>query len=127
MGTDLIVFCLGVITGDIKEFETSFNEEIGKAGAKFLTALQTTSTSDQDIALQDFLFSLFTQKQCGSPVKYTFLAFSFLVLYSFLEDGTLQRCNIFSQYFSKTIFFARAAIFNRIMSDVKEENKGFFE
>jgi hypothetical protein len=127
VATDLVVFCLGVITGDIGEFKTSFTQEIADAGINFLTALQTTSIPNQDAALQSFLFSLFTQKRCGEADKYTFLAFAFLVPYSFSQDGSLQACNTFSQYFSKTIFFARAAIFNRITSDAKRENKGFFE
>lgn len=127
VATDLIVFCLGVITGNINQFETSFTQEIADAGIKFLAALQTTSTSDQDDTIQALLLSLFSQKRCGNANKYTFLSFSFLVLYSFTEDGVLQQCNTFSQYFSKTIFFARGAVFNRILSDAIREKKGLFE
>ena len=83
--------------------------------------------SDQDTALQDFLYSIFTQKRCGEADKYSLLAFSFLVLYSFTKDGNLQPCNTFSQYFSKTIFFARGAIFNFITAEAKREDKGFYE
>ena len=111
----------------VSEFETSINEEIAEAGTKLLATLQTTSISDQDAALQSFLFALFNQKRCRDANKYTFVAFSFLVLYSFSEDGTLKPCNVFSQYFSKVVFFARATIFNQIMEEVKRENKGFFE
>ena len=127
VATDLVVFCLGVITGKIDQFRTSFTQDIADAGTKFLTALQRTSTADQDEALQAFLFSLFNQKRCGEADKYTFLTFSFLVLYSFTERGTLRQCNTFTQFFSKTIFFARGAIFNRINSDARTEDKGFFE
>jgi len=127
VGTDLVVFCLGIITGEIDSFETSFSQDIAEAGTRFLTALQTTSTTDQDDALQSLLFSLFSQKRCGEESKYTVLAFSFIVLYSFTEEGMLQPCNTISQHFSKVVFFARAAIFNRIRSDAKQEHKGFFE
>lgn len=127
VATDLVVFSLGVITGEIVEFQTSFTQEIADAGANFMTTLQTTSTSNQDAALQSLIYALFTQKRCGDANKYSFLAFAFLVPYSFREDGTLQPCNSFTQYFSKVIFFGRAAIFNSILDDAKRENKGFFE
>jgi len=127
VGTDCILYCLGVITGEITDFKTSFADEMAEAGTNFLTALQTTSTSDQDDALQSFLFSLFNQRRCGPPDKYDFLVFSFLVPYSFLNDGTLRACGVFSQFFSKTIFFGRAAIFNRIMAESARDEKGFFE
>ena len=127
VATDLVVFCLGVITGDITQFTTGFTQEISDAGAAFLKALQTTSISDQDTTLQDFLYSLFTQKRCGEADKYSLLTFTFHVLYSFTRDASLRPCNIFSQYLSKTIFFARGAIFNRITAEAQRENKGFFE
>ena len=127
VATDCLVYCLGVITGDITEFKTSFTQEMADAADNFLTALQTTSTSDQDDALQSFLFSVFSQKRCGTPDKYSFLIYSFLVLYSFSEDGTLKPCNTFSQYNSKVIFFGRSTLFNRIMSDADRDEKGFFE
>ena len=127
VGCDLVCWCLGVITGEIKEYPTSFDQDTSDMGTEFLIALQTTSTANQDLALQKFLFAIFSQKRVGEAVKYAFLPFSFLTLYSFTEEGVLRPCNMFSQYFSKTIFFGRGAIFNRIMHDVKEENKGFFE
>ena len=127
VGTDCVVYCLGVITGEITEFKTSFDEEIADAAANFLTALQTTSTSDQDDTLQSLLFSIFSQKRCGTPDKYSFIAYSFLVPYSFSEHGTLKPCNVFSQYNSKTIFIARSTIFNRIMSEAVRDELGFFE
>lgn len=127
VGTDLVLFCLGVITGKIIEFKTSFNEEIAEAGTAFLVALQKTSTSDQDETLQTFLFSLFSQKRCGEADKYTYLTFAFLVPYSYSDSGTLRPCSVFSQFFSQTIFFGRAAIFNCITYDAKHEKKGFFE
>lgn len=127
VGCDLVCWCLGVITGQITEFKTSFDQATSDTGIEFLSALQTTSTDDQDGALQRFLFAIFSQKRVGEAIKYEFLPFSFLTLYSFTGEGVLRPCNMFSQYFSKTIFFARGAIFNRIMSDCVQEKKGFFE
>jgi len=94
---------------------------------KFLSTLRTTSTTDQDEALQNFFFAIFTQKRRGDVNKYSFLSFSFLTLYSFTEDAALQPCNVFSQYFSKTILYGRGTIFLAIVFDAKEEQKGFFE
>jgi len=96
-------------------------------GGQLIASLHTLSTRTQDDALQDFLFSLFNQKRCGEADKYTFLTYHFLVLYSFTEHGNLRACNSFSQYFSKVIFFARAAILNRILSVAKQEVKGNYE
>lgn len=100
---------------------------MASAGNNLMDALQRTSTSDQDSALQHFLFSIFNQKRSGLPDKYSFLAYSFLVPYSFTDEGTLRGCNIFTQFFSKLIFFGRGAIFNRITSEAERDNKGFFE
>lgn len=127
VATDLVVFCLGVTTGDITQFKTEFTQEMADAGINFLETLQTTSTSDQDAALQDFLFSIFSQKRSSEADKYSLLAFCFLVLYSFMRDGNLQCCSVLTQAFSKTIFFARGAIFNVIAAEAKREKKGFFE
>ena len=96
-------------------------------GNQLIASLQTLSTSTQHSALQEFLFSLFSQKRCGEADKYTFLAYHFLVLYSFTENGNLRACNSFSQYFSKVIFFARAAILNRITSVAVQKEKGNYE
>lgn len=96
-------------------------------GQRLIASLQTLSTGDQDDALQAFLFSLFSQKRSGEANKYGFLAYYFLVLYSFTEHGNLQPCNRFSQHFSKVVFFARVAILNRIASDATRDDKGFYE
>lgn len=127
VATDLVVYGLGVIAGEIQGFETSFTPEMSNAAEELRAALRATSADDREDALQAFLFSLFSQKRCGDVSKYTFLAYSFLAIYSFSEDGTLQPCNSFTQYFSETVFFARAAIFNRIVSDAKRDKMGFFE
>jgi hypothetical protein len=92
-----------------------------------LATLTTISIEEQDRTLQELFFALFTQKRRGDADKYTALAFSFLVLYSFTEDGMLRSCNYFSQYFSKAIYFARGAIFNSITAEAKAKDLGFFE
>ena len=127
VAADLVTYALGVISGDIKELGTEFNLEMVNAGKRLLASLQTLSTDDQDDALQSFLFSLFNQQQRGEANKYSFLAYNFLVLYSFTDLGNLQYCSTITQYFAKVIFFARVAILNRITSDATRDNKGFFE
>ena len=127
VATDLVVFCLGVITGDITQFKTAFTQEMADAGVNFVKTLQRTSKTDQDAALQDFLYSIFSQKRSGEADKYSLLVFCFLVLYSFTKGGSLQCCSVLTQAFSKTIFFARGAIFNAIAAEATRENKGFYE
>jgi hypothetical protein len=127
VGADLVTYSLGVINGSIEKSGTEFNPEMADAGKRFLASLRTLSTGDQDEALQSLLFSLFNQKRCGEASKYAFLAYNFLVLYSFTEHSNLQTCSRISQYFSKVIFFARAAVLNRITSDATCDDKGFYE
>jgi hypothetical protein len=127
VGADLVTYGLGVVTGAIEDSGTEFTPEMTDAGLWLLGSLQTISTADQDEALQSFLFSLFNQKRRGDASKYSFLAYNFLVLYSFTEHGSLQSCNRLTQHFAKVIFFARAAILNRITADATREEKGFYE
>jgi hypothetical protein len=127
VAADLITYTLGLIAGDIEGFETTVTPEVAAAGQRLVVTLRSTSTEDQDDALQQLFFSLFSQKRCGTTNKYTFPPYSFLVLYSFTEHGTLRPCNMFSQFFSKVIFFARAALFKKITAEANLEQKGFFE
>ena len=110
VGCDLVTYCLGIVTGQITEPKTTFTPEMSDAGHRLLASLKTLSFPNQDNALQDFLFTIFSQKQCGEPNKYGFPAYGFLVAYSFTEHGNLRACGYFTQYFSKVIFFARATI-----------------
>ena len=100
---------------------------MANAGQRLLDMLQTLSTRDQDSALQDFSFSLFSQKRCGEADKYTFLAYDFLVLYSFAKNGNFRACGRFTQYFSKVVFFARVMMFNHIKSVAGREMEGTLE
>lgn len=127
VATDLVVYCLGVIDGEISGFETSYTPEMASAAEELETALQTAGIDDQCEALQSFFFSTFSHKRRGKAEKYIFPPYSFLVKYAFTEDGSLQSCNRFTQSFSKIIFFARAAIFKHTISDSIRDNKGFFE
>ena len=127
VAADLVTYGLGVISGDVKDSGIECSVEMVNAGQRLLASLQTLSTDDQDDALQSFLFSLFNQQQRGDVNKYSFLAYNFLVLYSFTDLGNLQYCSTITQYFAKVIFFARVAILNRITSDATRDNKGFFE
>ena len=128
VGADLTTFCLLVVTGKITEFERiQYTPEMADAGRKLITSLRGTSTKVQDDALQAFLFSIFTQKRCGMADKFTFPAYSFLVIYSFTEDGNLRPCGYFSQYFSKAVFFGRLTTLKAIAAQVKRDCTGFFE
>jgi hypothetical protein len=127
VAADLVTYGLGVIDGSIKEFSTECSPEMVCAGKELLASLQKLSTDDQDNALQSFLFSLFNQQQLGEPNKYSFLAFNFLVLYSFTELGQLQYCGTITQHFAKVIFFGRLAVAIRAMTDAARDNKGFHE
>ena len=126
--TDLVVFALGVTTDSIAEWKRSaFSDEIRDAGTRFLAVLKTDSEDDKARSIQDLLYAIFTQKRTGCADKYTFLAFSFLVLYSFRREGYLDHCNSFTQGFSKLIWFARASIFKVITAEAKTKDVGFFE
>jgi len=92
-----------------------------------LESLKTPWINRQQDALQSLFYALFTQKKIGGQPKHRLVAYSFLTLYSYNVDGTLKACNSFTQYFSKVVFFGRAAVFNSIMSTCKAEDLGFFE
>lgn len=97
------------------------------AGDRFMDTLERISTRDQDEALQDYLFSLFSHKRCGTANKFFFPVYNFLIIYSFTEDGNLRPCNSFTPFFSNLIFFGRQAILNAILARAKRDNMGFFE
>jgi len=128
VGADLTTFCLLIVTERITEFkQIQFTPEMADTGQRFIASLRKRSTDDQDEALQAFLFAVFSQKRCGAADKFSFAAYSFLVIYSFTINGTLRACGYFSQYFSKVIFFGRLAVLKAILAQVERENAGFFE
>jgi hypothetical protein len=127
VGTDFIVFCLGVVTGDVKGYEITYPEEFAVAGRRLLAALHSATVEPRIKALQNFLYLLFTQIRPGGVSKHSILPYSFLILFAYNVDGTLKPCDFFSQDFSKVIFFARAAMFNSIMDICKAEDRGFYE
>lgn len=126
--TDLIVFTLGVVTDSITEWKRSvYSDEIKAAGLEFSAVLDAGLEDEKAEALQALLLAIFSQKRTGDSDKYTFISFSFLVLYSFRKEGHLDHCNFFTQHFSKLIWFARAAIFRAISGEAKVKHIGFFE
>ena len=126
--TDLVVFALGVATDSIAEWKRSgYSDQIRDAGARFLAVVDTGLENEKADSLQALLFAIFSQKRTGNADKYTFLAFSFAVLYSFRKEGHLDHCNNFTQSFSKIIWFARASIFKVITGEAKTKDIGFFE
>ena len=126
--SDLVVFALGVTMAAIPEWDrTKFSDEIKNASIRFLASLSTDSEDEQKESLQILFHSIFSQERTGSASKYSFLVYSFLVLYSFLREGHLDHCNKFTQSFSKLIWFARASIFKNITEEAKSANVGFFQ
>lgn len=126
--TDLVVFSLGVTTDSISEWKkTGYSDEISVASSGFSDALKSGSDEEKAEALQTLFFAIFSQKRIGDADKYSFLCYSFLVLYSFRKEGHLDHCNTFTQHFSKLIWFARSAIFRAITGNAKMKKIGFFE
>jgi len=128
VASDLTTFCLSVSTGGIEGFkDMQCTPEMTEARQEFMASLGRTSTEAQDAALHSFLFSLFTQKRCGTASKFVFPAYDFLVMYSFRPDGNLRSCGYFSQYFSKAVFIVRLMFLKEIRARAKHDNAGFFE
>ena len=125
---DLIVFTLGVVNGSIDTWKkTVYNKEIEEAGDFFINAIAGGTDNDMKSALQWLIFAIFNQKRIGMADKYSSLVYSFIVLYSFRREGHLSRCNEFTQYISRVIWFGRVSIYNKIKEETKETAVGFFE
>lgn len=105
----------------------TYTPEMAAAGEKLYQSLMMTSLAAQDEALQDFLFALFTHKRCGTANKFIFPTYNFLIMYSFAKEGNLKPCSVFTQYFSKVIFFGRMTLFKAITAHAKREGMGFHE
>lgn len=93
----------------------------------FMSNIAEGTREELKDALQNLIFTIFNQKRIGTADKYESLVYSFLVLYSFCRDGNLNRCNMFTQYFSRVIWFGRVSIFNIITEDAEVDCAGFFE
>lgn len=125
---DLVVFILGVVNDSFEKWKkTEYNEEIEAAAKEFAGAIGSGTTEDMKDALQSLIFALFHQKRVGGKDKYSSAVFSFLILYAFCKEGNLNRCNTFSQYFSRLIWFGRVSIYNTIKEEAQAEGLGFFE
>lgn len=125
---DLVVFILGVINDKFDNWKkTECNEEIQDAGMAFTDAVGSGTAEDMKDALQSLIFAIFNQKRVGLADKYSTAAYSFLTLYSFCKEGNLSRCNTFTQYFSRIIWFGRVSIYNAIKEEAQVEGLGFFE
>ena len=103
------------------------DDGIKTASNSFVAAISSGSDESLKDGLQSLLFAIFNQKRLGMADKYSSVAYSFIVLYSFCKEGHLNRCNIFSQYFSRIIWFGRVAIYNTIVKEAEKQDLGFFE
>lgn len=125
---DLVVFTLGVISGSFDRWKkTIYNEEIEAAASSFVGTVDMGTEQDPKEALQSLIFAIFSQKRTGMADKYSSLVYSFIVLYSFCKEGHLNRCNTFTQYFSRVIWFGRVSIYNAIKKKTITTGLGFFE
>jgi hypothetical protein len=125
---DLVVFTLGVINESFDTWtKTVYDEGIEEAGSAFTEAIESGTDDDLKHALQSLIFSIFNQKRTAMADKYSSLVYSFIVLYSYCREGNLNKCNVFTQYMSRVIWFGRVSIYNRIKDETKGTNLGFFE
>lgn len=125
---DLIVFTLKIVNDSFDTWKkTVYDEEIEDAVAAFTDAITGGTAKDLNCAIQRMIFSIFSQKRTGMADKYSSLVYSFCVLYSFCKEGHLSRCNAFTQYFSRVIWFGRVSIYNTIVAEATESGLGFFE
>jgi hypothetical protein len=125
---DLVVFALGVINDSMDTWKrTVYSAEIEEAGSTFTEAIRSGTDDDLKDALQSLVFSIFNQKRTAMADKYSSLVYSFIVLYSYRREGNLNKCNVFSQYMSRVIWFGRVSIYNRIKDETKGTDLGFFE
>lgn len=125
---DLIVFTLGIINNSFDTWKRStYNKEIEDAGFSFIGAIAAGTEQDLKDTLQSLILAIFNQKRTGTADKYSSLVYSFLVLYSFCKEGHLNRCNTFTQYFSRIIWFGRISIYNAIKEQARKTGSGFFE
>lgn len=122
------MFTLGVVNDSIDNWKkTIFNDEIEGAARVFMGEIGTGTDEDLKEALQPLLFAIFNQKRIGMEDKYSTLVYSFLVLYSYCKEGHLNRCNTFTQYFSRIIWFGRVSIYNAIKEEGEAKSLSFFE
>lgn len=125
---DLVVFTLGVVNGSWDTWKkTNYDQDIAEAVVLFTDCIPQGTKEELKDAMQNLIFAIFSQKRIGTADKYNTLVYSFLVLYSFCKDGNLNRCNMFTQYFSRVIWFGRVSIFNVITEDAEVDKLGFFE
>lgn len=125
---DLVVFALGVVNDDIENWKkTTCDDNISVAAYVFIEAIGSGTEEDLTDALQQLIFAIFSQKRSGTSEKYDSLVYSFAILYSYCKEGYLNRCNMFTQYFSRIIWYGRVSIRNVITEEAEEEELGFFE
>ena len=125
VGTDMVLFCLGLALQVFTNYEALVEEDEKAAAENFFQALQSDE-EEQDVALQKFFFSLFTQNKRESS-RFTLTIYRFLILYSFRPSGNLQKSSMITQYISAIVFFGRGAIFNEIQEAMRQTKTGFFE
>ena len=121
----MVLFCLGLALQVFTNYEALVEEDERAAAENFFQALQSDE-EEQDVALQKFFFSLFTQNKRESS-RFTLTIYRFLILYSFRPSGNLQKSSMITQYISAIVFFGRGAIFNEIQEAMRQTKTGFFE
>ena len=124
-GTDLVTFVVGACMdrlGDKIHVETTAEQK--ECAQRYLNSVQRSDGSEVD-ALQDLLYSVFTQRS-ATLNPHDFLVYRFFVFYSFRRDGSIQQCNNITQIVSWLVFFARGCIYRHIKSVMDATGDGFF-
>lgn len=122
----MVLFCIGLALDQFQGYSQPV-EAIQRTNAlKLFEALQDNVAFEaQQAALQQFLWTLFTQdKQEAS--RYTLTVYRFLILYSFRREGCLAKSGTVTQYISRIVFFGRAAIFKEIKACMARHKQGHF-
>lgn len=121
----MILFCVGLALGEFEDYSQPVSLAQKSAAKKYVTALGL-SKENQDQALQDFLYALFTQDR-GNLSRYTLTVYRFLILYSFRREGHLAKAGTITQYISAIVFLGRATILEAIKKSMKCTKHGFFK
>lgn len=124
--TSMVLFVLGLASKEFENYPQEVTSAQKSAAEAFRETLDSTDTQEKQDALQKLLYKLFTQER-GDLNRYDLTVYRFLILYSFREDGSLQRSGVITQFISAIVFFGRGAIFNKVLEVMKKTKHGFFK
>lgn len=125
LGIDMVAFVVAAARECLPEgFGFELPDRQRKDAVAYHVAVESGSGQEKT-ALQDLLYSMFTQNVREKDVK-DLAVYRFLIFCAFREDGSLDICNNITRIISKIVFFARASIYNRIRAEMDANGEGFF-